>query len=154
MRALVAVVLVPLLTAGGCGSPRPVAGSRAAPARAMSDVTLGEPFEIARGTSVLCEGNRLRFDAVRSDSRCPQGTTCVRAGEAVVAFSFVGGQSIGEIRLQIPGFATVESAPQPEQSATRGGYRFTLLALDPYPGAEAGTEEPPVATIQVNRVGS
>ena len=120
----------------------------------MSDVMLGEPFELERGTSVLVEGHRVRFDAVRTDSRCPQGTTCVRAGEAVVALSFVGVQSIGEVRLEIGGFVTAETAPQPAQSDTRGGYRFTLLALDPYPGdAEADANEAPVATLLVEEAG-
>ena len=41
----------------------------------------------------------------------------------------------------------------PEQSATRGAFRFTLLALDPYPGtAEAEGDARPVATLRVERL--
>jgi hypothetical protein len=115
---------------------------------------MGEVFEIERGASVLVEGNRLRFDAVREDSRCPQNTNCVWAGRAVVAFAFVGTgtRSVGEMLIEIPGFATVETEPRPEQSVVRGAYRFTLLALDPYPGsAEADADARPVATLRVEQ---
>lgn len=169
MRVLLAAVLVLLLNAGipalpfaaigfaasGCGSPRPVTGSAgASPVAPMSEAPLSEPFEIERGSSVVVEGHRLRFDAVREDSRCPEGTNCVQAGRAVAAFSFVGERSVGEMRLEIPGFATAETAPRPEQSLTHGSFRFTLLALDPYPGsAEAGPDARLVATILAERVG-
>ena len=57
------------------------------------------------------------------------------------------------MRLQIPGYADAETAPGPEQSATRGAFRFTLLALDPYPGtAEAEGDARPVATLRVEQL--
>jgi len=69
-----------------------------------------------------------------------------------ITFTFVGAQSIGEVRLQIPGYATAESEPTAEQTAARGRFRFTLLALDPYPGTdEAEAGERPVATLRVER---
>lgn len=152
MRPLLATVLVLVLTAAGCGSPRPVSGARTAPVRGMSDVPLGEAFEIARGTSVLVDGHRLRFDAVREDSRCPEGTTCVWAGQAVAAFSFVATQALRPVLLQLPGTADVDAEPLPEQTTAYAGYRFTILALDPYPGtADAG--ETPVATVRVESAG-
>jgi len=151
MRSLLASALALLLTAAGCGSPRPVAGPPSD--TAMSDVEMGEVFEIARGGAVLVEGQRLRFESVVADSRCPLDVDCVRAGEAVVAFSFVGTRAIGEMRLQSPGYADAETAPVPEQSTTRGAFRFTLLALDPYPGtAEAEGDARPVATLRVERL--
>lgn len=52
------------------------------------------------------------------------------------------------MRLQIPGYADAETAPVPEQSTTRGQFRFTLLALDPYPGT-AEADARPVATLRV-----
>jgi hypothetical protein len=168
MRALLAFVFALTLTAGtpalplaavgfaasGCGSPRPVAGPSSPPASAMTDAPMGEVFEIERGASVLVEGQRLRFETVREDSRCPEGTDCVWAGRAVVAFSFIGTgtRSVGEMLLEIPGFATAETAPTPAQTVTRGAYRFTLLALDPYPGtAGAEANAQPVATLRVDR---
>jgi hypothetical protein len=157
-RLLLASVLTLVLAgfaASGCGAPRPVTAdphpSGTAP---MTDVPLGEPFEIARGAAVTVEGHRLRFEAVREDSRCPAGTTCVWEGKAVAAFSFVGTRSIGEMVIEIPGFATVETEPRDVQTVTRGAYRFTLLALDPYPGTEeAGPDARPVATLRVEAVG-
>ncbi|MDX1420507.1 MAG: hypothetical protein R3181_11120 [Rubricoccaceae bacterium] len=154
MRSVLLPALAVLLAAPGCGSPRPVGGSPDATRSRMARVALDDVFEVQRGGAVLLEGQRLRFEAVLSDSRCPADVNCVRAGEAVTAFSFVGPRSIGEVRLQIPGYADAETEPRPEQSATRGGLRFTLLALTPYPGTpEAEGEARPVATLRAERIG-
>lgn len=154
VRIVVLPALVLLLTVIGCGSPRPVTGTSAVSRARMAEVPLDEVFEVRRGDAVLIDGQRLRFEAVVSDSRCPAGVDCVRAGEAVVAFSFVGRRSIGEVRLEIPGYASAETEPRPEQSTTRSDFRFTLLALTPYPGTpEAEAEERPVATLRAERAG-
>ena len=152
-RFVLAAALTLVLTAAGCHSPRTVTRSPSAPSARMSSVSAGETFEVQRGGAVLVDGQRLRFEGVVNDSRCPADVDCIRAGEAVATFTFVGSRAIGPLRLQIPGFATAETAPQPEQSATRGAFRFTLLALIPYPGtAEAEAGERPVATLRVERL--
>ena len=155
-RLLFAAASLLLLTAAGCGAPRAVSGApdASSPSTRMSNVALGEVFEVRRGGAVLVDGHRLRFESVVAENRCPLNVDCIRAGEAIAAFTFVGTQSIGEVRLQIPGYATSETEPAPEQAATRGRFRFTLLALDPYPGTdEAEANERPVATLRVERVG-
>ncbi len=142
-------------TASGCGSPRPVTGAREIiPTSSMSTTVLGEPFTVARGASVLVEGRRLHFDAVREDSRCGEGLTCVWEGKATAVFSFVGARSVGNMAIEIPGYANAETAPRPTQSLVREGFRFTLLALDPYPGsADAGPDAVPVATLRIEPIG-
>src|SRR5688500_20001089 len=46
-------------------------------------VRTGRPFDLRVGDSALTTDDlRVRFDAVRSDSRCPIDAICVRAGEA------------------------------------------------------------------------
>ena len=123
----------------------------AEPAPSLGDVALDEPFTLDRRSSALVDGHRLRFDAVVEDSRCPTNVTCVWEGKAVVSLTFTGEQSIGEIRLEIPGFTNAESEPQESQMAVHQGYAFTLLALDPYPGSDDGVDAnaTPTATIVV-----
>ena len=47
-----------------------------------------KPFELRVGDAALTTDDlRMRFDAVRSDSRCPSDALCVWAGEAVIALT-------------------------------------------------------------------
>jgi hypothetical protein len=57
------------------------------PASDLKQVALGQEFEIKVGERVLVEnaGLKLSFEAVTEDSRCPEGVTCVWAGNAKVA---------------------------------------------------------------------
>ena len=51
-------------------------------------VPTGRPFDLRVGDSALTTDDvRIRFDTVRSDSRCPMDAFCVRAGEAVIALT-------------------------------------------------------------------
>jgi hypothetical protein len=49
----------------------------------MTGVGLGEPFSLRPGqsASIAGEGLAIRFVEVIGDSRCPQGATCIWAGE-------------------------------------------------------------------------
>src|SRR5690606_37906883 len=131
MRLFAALPLLLLVLAAGCGTPRPVTGgvgsSSRTPAPEMADVTVGETFSMERGSSVELDGRRLRFDAVYEDSRCPEGTTCVWEGRAVVGLTLAADNQIREVRLEIPGFVDEEDAPQPSQRTEHGGYTFTIL---------------------------
>ena len=112
------VVPLLLLVAGCSGSP--TQPDRVAPNR---------PFELGvGGTAVIAEGLRIRFDEVRSDSRCPMDALCVRAGEAVVA-----------VTLSMPGEAAAASALEtvPARSqVTYSRFTVTLSQLQPYPRSD------------------
>ena len=100
-------------------------GSPTQPDRVRSN----QPFELAVGdTAVVNDGLRLRFDAVRSDSRCPMDALCVRAGEAVVG-----------VTLSMPGEAPagrdLETIPARSQT-TYSRFTISLSQLQPYPRSD------------------
>ena len=55
-------------------------------ARARVDGVLGQPFELKAGetATIAGDGVAIGFERVLSDSRCPRGTQCIRAGEATI----------------------------------------------------------------------
>ena len=86
----------------------------------------GEPSRIRVGQTLQVPdaGASLTFEAVRSDSRCPKGTQCIRAGEAVVALAWR--DSKGEstvLTLNVP----------PGRGATRvwQGHAIEVVRLEP-----------------------
>ena len=88
-----------------------------------------QPFELAVGdTAVVTDGLRIRFDVVRSDSRCPMDALCVRAGEAVVG-----------VTLSMPGEARagrdLETVAARSQT-TYAGFTVSLTQLQPYPRSD------------------
>src|SRR5688500_3556319 len=96
-------------------------------------VPTGRPFELRVGDSALTTDDlRIRFDTVRSDSRCPIDAFCVRAGEAVIA-----------ITLLLPGEAAVgrelETVP-PRSQVTYSRFTVTLSELQPYPRSGKQTQ--------------
>ena len=103
------------LLAAGCSSPTQ-------PDR----VPKGEPFDLRIGESALTTDDvRIRFDAVRSDSRCPMNALCVRAGEAIIAvtLSRAGEAAVGR-----------ELDTTPARSSTAFlNFLITLSQLQPYP---------------------
>jgi hypothetical protein len=89
-------------------------------------VPAGRPFELRVGDSALTTDNlRIRFDTVRSDSRCPMDALCVRAGEAVigVTLSLAGEAAIGR---------ELQTVPDKSQT-TYTRFTITLSSLAPYP---------------------
>ena len=115
MRSLVPLLL---LVAGCSGSPTQ-------PDRVQAN----QPFELGVGqTALVSDGLRLRFDEVRSDSRCPMDALCVRAGEAVIA-----------VTLSVPGEASAARDLQTVPAQAQTSYsRFTiaLSQLQPYPRSD------------------
>lgn len=87
---------------------------------------LDEPFQLPKAQTATVASERLtvRFTHVESDSRCPVGVQCIRAGEARVHFE-----------LRLPGrepedviLATEGAQPR---YATYGAYDLHLVALEP-----------------------
>ena len=110
--------LLVLLLVAGCTSPTQ-------PDR----VSKNEPFDLRIGESALTTDDvRIRFDAVRSDSRCPLDALCVRAGEAVIALTL---SRSGEI----PTGRELDTTPARSATAFLN-FTITLSQLQPYPRSD------------------
>ena len=115
---------------GGAGDGR--AGGRTVEVRAGREVTIG------------AGGLKLRFVAVREDSRCPEGVQCVWAGNARVAVRL--SRARGKV-------ATVELNTMTEpREVTYANYVVKLETLAPRPVAD-GQPKPRdyVATFVVSK---
>ena len=106
------------------------------------DAVVGTPFELKLGAiASLPDGAKLRFDNVRSDSRCPIDVVCIRAGEAIIAVTLMRGTGNEEKELQ-----TVPAQSQFSYSK----YVVKLTELQPYPRASQPTKpEDYIATFVV-----
>lgn len=110
-----AFVLIGALAAAGCfNSPT------------GPDAVVGKPFDLKAGAvSALPDGTRLRFERVRSDSRCPMDVMCVWAGDATIAVTLIPAKGSTESR---------EIHTQPAGSQiSYANYTITLTALAPQP---------------------
>ena len=84
----------------------------------VTDLTIGETFGI-RKTEV-----EFTFSKVITDSRCPTGLDCFRAGEAVLLITLPGG---GSQRVSVPAKGRV-----PGRFSVPGA-NVTVMKLSPYP---------------------
>ena len=120
MRVLAALLLVSIVACSG---------SPTQPDR----VRTGRPFDLRVGASALTTDDlRIRFDSVRSDSRCPIDAICVRAGEAVIAITL---SQPGEVPV---GRELETVAPRSESTYSR--FTITLSELQPYPRSDRQTQ--------------
>ncbi|HET7229049.1 MAG TPA: hypothetical protein VFJ16_03570 [Longimicrobium sp.] len=134
-----AVVAVSLLAA--CAS----AGSGGSTRLPVARARLGEDFRLAPKQIAVIQGEPLtvRFASVVSDSRCPAGVQCVRAGEARLEIS------IQQAGLE-PAVDTLATAPPLPGQASVGAYEVTLVGLAPE--LRQGTPAPAyIATLRVTR---
>ena len=116
MRAPAALLLVSMVACNG---------SPTQPDR----VPTGRPFDLRVGDSALTTDDvRIRFDTVRSDSRCPMDALCVRAGEAVIALT-VG--RVGEV----PVGRELDTTPA-RSSTSFLNFTIALSSLQPYPRSD------------------
>ena len=96
-------------------------------------VRTGRPFDLRVGDSALTTDDlRVRFDAVRSDSRCPIDAICVRAGEAVIAITL-------SLRGEVAIGRELETVPSRSQ-VTHSRFTVTLSELQPYPRSDRQTK--------------
>lgn len=110
--------LLMLLLVAGCAGPTQ-------PDRVPNN----EPFDLRLGESALTTDDiRIKFDTVRSDSRCPSDVNCVRAGEAVIALTL---SKEGEI----PVGRELDTTPA-RSSTTFLNFTITLSQLQPYPRSD------------------
>lgn len=98
----------------------------------MKEVRLDEEFVLSVGQSAVVEGEDLQitFTEVLSDSRCPEGATCIWAGAVSSALQVVDSGSTYVMVLTQLGLASF-----PTDSL--GDYEVTF-DVQPYP--ELGTE--------------
>lgn len=92
-----------------------------------SSLTIGERLDI---------GNRsLKFNEVISDSRCPQGVTCIWAGEAIISVEvYEDGKCIEEKLISV----TSTNIPL-DFSAENIIYNIAGLSLNPLPSVNKQT---------------
>ena len=122
-----------LLLIAGCASPTE-------PDR----VPKNEPFDLRLGeTARTTDDLLIKFDTVRSDSRCPMDVMCVRAGEAVIAVTL---STVGEIGVG----RELDTTPARSSTAFLN-FTITLTQLQPYPRSDRQTRpEDYVATFIVS----
>ena len=92
-------------------------------------VRYDEPFSLAFGRTVKVErgGPRVRFVAVREESRCPAGVQCIQAGRARVRLEVTRGRAAP---------LSIELSTDPDASlASAGGVTWELQDVAPYPTA-------------------
>jgi hypothetical protein len=111
-----------LLTFSACDGDGATAPSR--------NVKLGETFDLRASESAAVADELLvvTFDRVSSDSRCPLGVLCIRAGEGVVQLDL---RRLPSNTKQV----TLKTDPVAETEARFEGYEVQLLELLPHPVA-------------------
>ncbi len=110
------IAILLLSVAFGCGGKTPE----------QVEAGLGEEFTLSIGQSARIPSENLviKFIEVISDSRCPQGATCIWAGEASSLLKITSAQSTFEIVLTQSGF--------PQSETSFADYKITFF-LQPYP---------------------
>ena len=134
MRTLLLLVTLGLAV---CGDPQPF--------EPEIEVPLGETFGLHVDQSAEVSGTplRLRFAAVREDSRCPTDVACVWAGNARVRVDAAASDLAEPLDLN------TGLDPREVEFA---GYRIGLEALQPEPrSATAIRTEDYVAVLRVTR---
>lgn len=123
-----AVAAVTLLTACASAGAGVGSGSGQSTRLPVARARLGEDFRLAVKQIAVVQGEPLtvRFASVVSDSRCPAGVQCVRAGEARLAISI---HQAG----REPALDTLATAPPLPTRASLGPYDVTVVALAPEP---------------------
>ena len=107
------------------------------------DAVIGTPFQLKPGDTVtIPDSARLRFDSLRSDSRCPIDAICITAGDAIIAVTLMrrGANQARELHTM----------PAQSQLAY-SNYIVKLTELQPYPRSDRQARpEDYVATFVVS----
>ncbi len=99
--------------------------SKAAPSQGIV-LTLGQPTRVD-GTSLT-----ITLHAVDDDSRCPEGVTCIWAGDVAARIRIDDGREPSrEVALHLN---------TADREVAHGDYRVTLVAVTPYPKADEKIE--------------
>lgn len=119
------LIMMILLLGQGLVTVSPAA---AAPLRQPPEVALASPFELIIGDEALVgespDAHFLFFSAVLRDTRCPIGTQCVKAGDALFQL-FVSDESRADVQMIEIGTAADQNVVQYQD------YVIELLDVDP-----------------------
>ena len=118
----------------------------AQPVSSVKDAALDQEFEIKVGQQVMIkhEGLKISFSYVAEDSRCPEGVTCVWAGNAKVVLR------VSKARRR-SATMRLNTNLDPKQDAY-GGYDVKLVGLSPHPKKNVPIRKKNyVATLIVSR---
>ena len=111
-------------------------------------VRLGQEFDlrVGRQAAVEGEGFLVRFASVVSDSRCPEGVTCVWAGNAEVLIEAETGGSWAGLKLNTHGGDRFPKEGRHRQ------YSIGLVALKPRPHKDGAVKAADyVATLVIRK---
>ncbi len=129
-----------------------------APINCESDI-LPDSTHIANiviGNSVYLDSldMHITFDSVIQDNRCPIGVFCFWEGMAEIAITIELNESSHQLVMPIMGYVLFADGYQGIPIEVFG-YRFTLLALNPYPNnMSMNPVDMPYATIAVKKITS
>jgi len=93
------------------------------------NASLNAPFQLKINQTAIIksENIKLTFLNVTEDSRCPEGTVCVWAGQVKALLLLEVNQSSHEL------FNLTLNFNETQSQKTRLGYTVKLLKVDPYP---------------------
>jgi hypothetical protein len=114
----------------------------------VKPMQLGEALtlKIAESGKLATDDLTVTFKAVTSDSRCPQGTQCVTAGEADVVLTVKQGEKSQDVTVQVGAGAANKATVEP--------YAIRILKLDPYPVPDQPIKDADrVIELRVDRTG-
>ncbi len=118
---------------------------------------LGETIELKMGeeVSIGSESLEIRIQEVKEDSRCPLNMQCFQAGKAKVELMMVKElDMVSSVNLVAKG-GCQKMDGSCGNSAIAQDYKFTLIALTPYPGENGKNKVPTdkyVAHVKVEAV--
>ena len=85
-------------------------------------------FEVKKDQTVTMSSIQIRLDSVQ-DSRCPDGATCIQAGQAVAKMTFIQGSEQVSKSLKVAGLVRT---PKPD-TVLVFDKKAILLNVSPYP---------------------
>jgi len=91
-----------------------------------------QSFELVENAHLVFEGQKVHFEKVISDSRCPKDVTCVMAGWAMVKLTLVtaGDNSEQSLELKIPAMLVGDVMPVVFKNDAG---QLLIQKLTPYP---------------------
>jgi hypothetical protein len=93
-------------------------------------------FEVKKDQTVTMSSIQIRLDSVQ-DSRCPDGATCIQAGQAVAKLTFIQGSEQVSKSLQVTGLVRT---PKPD-TVLVFDKKAILLNVFPYPSVNVPVQQ-------------
>lgn len=121
---LIELTLIPMLFMTACSS--------SAAGEVKADLNKEFRLPVGQAAVITGEGLTIKFEAVTSDSRCPQGVTCIWAGEAACNVTVTLNKTPKPYTLIVGGSGTGQTVIQ--------GYTLNFN-VEPYPQAQKTTDK-------------